>query len=515
MKYPSKVPQKTYATTLEEQLEQLKTDELTLRFAASRKAQLSDRYRPTYHYVNPEGPSNDPNGFTYWQGRYHLFYQQYPNEDRRQHWGHAVSEDLVYWQDLPIAIYPGIEEKCYSGSSLAEDDRVLACYHGTSAGTIIAEASDPLLLNWEKIPGNPVIEEIEPEVMDYPYRIGDPCLCKGKKGYYSLSGSYHGKILVDSVPAPHLFFSEDLQHWTYQGPFMEGDVFTTAGEDCAVPYFWPIGDKYILVFGSHQRGAQYLLGDWDEEDGKFRPFAHDRFCFGPVNNGGVNAPTATPDSDGGVYLMHMLNHGLITADWNGIMSLPSQLSISSDNTVLNKPVAALETLRGDHRHIGETRLPANRDIPLDIAGNAIEIVARIDPQAAREICIEVLRSPDGAETTSIRYLKNGGAVKTKGPETFHDNLVLDISRSSLLPDVLARPPETANFKLADDELLELRIFVDKSIVEIFANDRRYMTLRVHPGREDSLGVSIRAQGSDAILHYLDCWQMKNIWTQEQ
>ncbi|MBT4977524.1 MAG: hypothetical protein HOM86_09295, partial [Gemmatimonadetes bacterium] len=50
---------------------------------------------------------------------------------------------------------------------------------------------------------------------------------------------------------------------------------------------------------------------------------------------------------------------------------------------------------------------------------------------------------------------------------------------------------------------------------IFANDRRYMTLRVHPGREDSLGVSIRAQGSDAILHYLDCWQMKNIWTQDQ
>ena len=94
MKYPSKVPQKTYATTLEEQLEQLKTDELTLRFAASRKAQLFDRYRPTYHYVNPEGPSNDPNGFTYWQGRYHLFYQQYPNEDRRQHWGHATSEDL-------------------------------------------------------------------------------------------------------------------------------------------------------------------------------------------------------------------------------------------------------------------------------------------------------------------------------------------------------------------------------------------------------------------------------------
>ncbi len=183
--------------------------------------------------------------------------------------------------------------------------------------------------------------------------------------------------------------------------------------------------------------------------------------------------------------------------------------------MFNKPVAALETLRGDHRYIGETHLPANRDIPHDVAGNAIEIIARIDPQAAREVCIEVLRSPDGAETTSIRYLRNDGAVKSKGPETFHDNLVLDISCSSLLPDVLARPPETANFKLAADKLLELRIFVDKSIVEIFAHDRRYMTLRVHLGREDSLGVITRAQGSDAILHYLNCWQMKNIWTSDQ
>ena len=75
-----------------------------------------------------------------------------------------------------------------------------------------------------------------------------------------------------------------------------------------------------------------------------------------------------------------------------------------------------------------------------------------------------------ARKLRVYVLKNGGAAKTKGPETFHDNLVLDISRSSLLPDVLARPPETANFKLAGDELLELRIYVDKSIVEIFAYD---------------------------------------------
>ena len=65
------------------------------RMAASRKAMEGDPHRPLYHYVNPENTLNDPNGLCFWQGRWHLFYQGYPPEDPRPHWGHAVSEDLV------------------------------------------------------------------------------------------------------------------------------------------------------------------------------------------------------------------------------------------------------------------------------------------------------------------------------------------------------------------------------------------------------------------------------------
>ena len=142
----------------------------------------------------------------------------------------------------------------------------------------------------------------------------------------------------------------------------------------------------------------------------------------------------------------------------------------------------------------------------------MELVARIEPGKAREVGLEVQRSPGGEETTSIRFLRDGGAVKTKGPETFHDILVIDTCRTALLADVLARPPETAHFDLEEGELLELRVFVDRSILEIFANNRRYMAVRVHPGRADSLGVSIRAQGCDAVLHSFDAWQMRSIWT---
>ena len=92
------------------------------------------------------------------------------------------------------------------------------------------------------------------------------------------------------------------------------------------------------------------------------------------------------------------------------------------------------------------------------------------------------------------------------------NLVsLDTSYSSTLPDALSRPPETAPIVLEDDEPLRLRVYIDKSIVEIFVNDQQCVAARVYPGRDDSVGVSLRAQGSAAILESLDAWQMSNIY----
>ncbi len=83
--YTSTVPFYTFSTHLEEQEAELERNPLMHRFKASRETLASDPYRPIYHYVNPEGNLNDPNGLTYWQGRWHLFYQAYPPEDPRQH----------------------------------------------------------------------------------------------------------------------------------------------------------------------------------------------------------------------------------------------------------------------------------------------------------------------------------------------------------------------------------------------------------------------------------------------
>ncbi len=99
--FPSPVPRSQFATDLATQQRQLATDPLMQRLRASRARLAGDPYRPQYHYVNPEGTLNDPNGLCYWQGRYHLFYQAYPPEDRRQHWGHATSPDLATGRICP------------------------------------------------------------------------------------------------------------------------------------------------------------------------------------------------------------------------------------------------------------------------------------------------------------------------------------------------------------------------------------------------------------------------------
>ena len=76
---------------------------------------------------------------------------------------------------------------------------------------------------------------------------------------------------------------------------------------------------------------------------------------------------------------------------------------------------------------------------------------------------------------------------------------------------MPNPPETGPFHLPKGKLLELRIFIDKSVVEVFANDRQCVAVRVYPGLEDSIGVSVRSQGSKSKIIALDAWQMKNIY----
>ncbi len=534
--FTSPVPKYKFSTTLSEQEAELADNPLMNRFRDSRKRQSSDRYRPLYHFVSPESTLNDPNGLCYWQGNWHMFYQGYPPEDKRQHWGHAISKDLIHWKDLPYAIYPSPERAVFSGTTYVEDDRVIAMYHGTQVGNMVAVSEDPLLLNWEKITGKAVIPLISESGFPTPYSVFDPSIWKKDGVYYALSAGRAPKGPDNKMfGTTYLFRSRDLTKWEYQHEFVEGDRFTQVGDDYACPYFWPIGDRYILPFYSHMSGGHYLLGDYDKVRDKFVVSNHGKFNFGASSPSGVHAPSATPDGKGGVIIIFNMNPGKPTGEWNQIMTLPRKLSLFGRDEIRQEPAGDIESLRYKKQSVPAMKLAANKEIVLkQIQGNAMELNLEIDVKDAAALELNVLRSRNSEEYTRIVFYKGRGnaggreyglgeipVLMQKGQvqqnrvantQPARTSLIsIESAHASLLPDVRPRAPETAPVKLENDEKLNLRVFIDRSVVEVFVNGKQALAVRVYPSRDDSLGVSIRSQGSDSELISLDSWQMKSIY----
>ena len=152
-----------------------------------------------------------------------------------------------------------------------------------------------------------------------------------------------------------------------------------------------------------------------------------------------------------------------------------------------------------------------------IRGTAMELIAEIDPGGAPMIELDVFRSPDREEVTRIMFFRNRGyrhrefGRRSAYGRQLSSLITIDSSYSSVLPDVQSRAPETAPVSIGRDEPLKLRIFVDRSVVEVFVNGRQCVAMRVYPSLKDSVGVSLRSQGRDAVLKSLDAWQMKSIY----
>ena len=536
--FTSKLPFFTFPDSLVEQEEALASNPLMQRMLAYRHRYDHDPHRPLFHFVNPEGSLNDPNGLCHWQRRWHLFYQGRPPEDPRVHWGHAVSDDLIHWRDLPYAIYPNPEEECYSGTTLVEEDRVIAIYAGTEAGTMIATSRDPLLLNWEKLTGGAVIRKANPDDEPLPFYVGDPCIWKKGDDYYALlAGEQKTGPGQKHRRANYLMRSGDLEHWEYLHPFVEDDYYTLVGDDGSCPYFWPIGTgdqrRHVLLFFSHMSGGQYLIGNYDEERDKLAVSDGGRFNFGPVSfgpeaSGGVHAPSAAPNPDGSVTVIFNMTRGMDTENWDQLMTLPRNLRLDENGEFLVTPAGDLASLRGRNKRIGAMKIPANQDTALDgIHGNTMEIEAIIDTKASSMVELDVLCSPDRDEVTRICFFRERGFYnRLYGARHFPDSpstsswfmekrkdsvITLDNTYSSKLAGVRTRGPETAQVFVAEDELLRLRVFIDRSVVEVFVNERQCLAQRVYPGRKDSTGVWLRAQGSEAVLESLDAWQMHSIY----
>lgn len=491
---PSQVKRRWYADNLATQLKQLSVDPQLAQMKRLRERLAEEEYTPVFHFTAPHEKMNDPNGLCFWKGYWHLFYQAYPGSPRL-HWGHAYSRDLARWTDLPVAIYPYKEHHACSGSTFVEDDQVVALYNGHPVGSMVAVSQDPLLLNWQSLEENPVIRQIKGQEK----RVKDTCIWKEKDGYYAIT--------------PELHYSKDLKQWKRLKESMLdlSKVKIDGDAELSCPYFFPFGkgkDQYILVYFSHKRGGQYFLGDYDKKTHTFTPYYHDRFTRGPTWHGAFHAPSAFPDSKGGAYVIFnaAANHGGFL--YNQIMSVPAHLTFGKDKMLIVQPAASLTQLRDEKSHVklSPRTLPVDKEVVLEkVHGKAMDMQLRIDPRTAKTLELKVFRDPAQTEYTSIRF--------DLGVEEKADRVTLDVSKMSLMQGLKKQQPEVAPLRRKKGEPLDLRIFVDRCVVEVFINKQRWMFLRAYPTLENSDGVSIRATGSDARLLQFDSWKMRTIYEQ--
>ncbi|MFV1967271.1 MAG: glycoside hydrolase family 32 protein [Pirellulaceae bacterium] len=480
--------------------------------AQRREALASDPWRPGYHFLPPSGWMNDPNGAIFWKGKYHLFFQYNPERAKwgNVHWGHAVSEDLVHWTDLPIALAPGPgspdKAGCYSGSAVVYNDRVALLYHGIPSGICLATSNDDDLIAWTKSPHNPVIAP--PTDPDAEWKEHAPNIWREGDTYYLLSGSHVGspRNVGSSRDTAFLFQSQDLVHWSYMHRLYE------PGEesDNACPDFFPLGRKHVMMMASHTRGGQYYVGTYANH--RFTIERHGRMnssLFKPGTNlfviGDLIATTSWLDDAGRRIMIAWIGEGRTQAaqlesDWAGVMTLPRVLSLNDDDTLRIEPAPEFKSLRRNHRHRSDIRLPKDEPISLeDIRGDRLEIAATFEGGDAKSYGLNVRCSADGKQQTRIIY----------DPQSA--SLSIDISQSSDSPAVVDRSGQVLPLELRPGEPLKLRVFIDRSVLEVFANGRQCVTKRIYPDRPDSLGVEAFAIGADATLQSLDGWDMAPVW----
>ena len=490
-----------FSNSEQEQREQLHKNPLMQEYRRLRAEARQDSTNPSYHFFAPDSRINDPNGLCYWNGQYHLFYQQYPPACPVQHWGHAVSRDMVHWRDLPTAIYPDIEEACYSGSTFVEEDRVIAMYHGRGIGNMIAFSRDPLLLNWEKHPCNPVIPHLpdQPEAK-LPYRVFDPFLWKEEDGYYALSGKY-----LNGMMKEFLFFSQDLARWTFLGSLMEENPFVEYGNDGACPYFLPFGEQErILFFFSHSSGTRCLIGPYDKITHRFSPRSCTVFSQDSVAVSSLIAPCAISDGNGGVYVIYNIGDSLPTKLHRGMFTLMRHITPDDCGGLLVKPASQNESLRKKLIYDGAFSLPANTPTVWKPMGARIELEVELCMNEARAVEVKVLCSRDFREYTSV------AVIRGKNRNTPCGYLSINTLHASLRTDVVGRIPDSTRFPCNGSEVT-LRIFVDNCIVEAFANNHAAIAQLAYASQECSNGITLEAIGGNAEIKHLRVWEMDSIY----
>jgi len=444
----------------------------------------------TYHLAHP-GPDKaipaDPNCAIYYKGYYHL---HYIFQNQGHSFAHVSSKDMVHWQWHDTTLTPPLTgHGMFSGTAfMTMEEKPAIIYHGQGSGrNQIAFAQDDHLEKWsEAIAVEPqTAGGKEPEM-----RHWDPdCWLKGNT-YYSIAGGSN----------PSLSKSKDLKKWEFQGelfhPDFPKDLGVAKEEDTSCANMFPIGDKWMLLCISHQLGCRYYLGNFKEE--QYLPAYHALMNWARWD---FFAPESllTPDGRRVMWAwctpwvndmqkvgrkqdFDALMEGKIQP---GIQSLPRELNLPKDGMLRIKPLRELEQLRSNQKQ--ETNITIKDDVPYvlkDISGDTMELEITFAVPSSSEFGVRVLCGEDGTNGFTITA---GSMRKT-------------------LTVGYTKPP----FELQQGEDLTLRVFIDKSMIEVFINDRQ-AAVAWHDYDPKDLHVSLFCKDGNVEVKTVIAWEMKAIY----
>ena len=314
---------------------------------------------PKYHLTAPKHWINDPVGFIYYQGNYHLFYQYYPYENRwgTMHWGHSISKDLIHWQDLGIALYPSKlydQNGCFSGSSIEIDDKMYIYYTGVKYTKVNPEninvtfsgdefiASQALLISEDGFAFDNlnakslIIPEFKEGQIGHPTHTRDPKVWKYQDKYYLVVASkyldddnnYNGQLLF--------YRSDDAKKWEYVNNYRGIKI----GDMWECPDVFEVDGQYLLIMSPERTNSTGY-----PSHGRITTidFDHDDCCLkitGDLNDldYGLDlyAPQTTIDKDGNrIYVGWMRMPKADEDDWIGLITYPRVITYHDNHIYTN------------------------------------------------------------------------------------------------------------------------------------------------------------------------------------
>ena len=476
----------------------------------------TEKYRPAYHHTPLYGWMNDPNGMFYKDGKWHLYYQYNPYGSKWQNmtWGHSASNDLINWEHLPLAIKPNGLGAVFSGSCAIDTensagfgkDAVLAMY--TSAGTnqiqSLAHSNDDGT-TFDIYPGNPVLT-LESEARD-PNMFWDP-----------ESKLWH-LVLAHALDKEMLFFtSPDMKEWTLTGNFGKGLGAQEGVWECPDLFKLPVAGtnktKWVLIcninpggpFGGS--GIQYFVGDFDGKTFKSDTDANGNVPTKWLDHGKDNyALVSWSDApDKRRTTIGWMSNWQYAADvptmqFRSANTLPREIGlfVAPDGEIYasSTPSPELTALRGNLvQKVGKASIgskPQTYNLPATNDG----------------IC-EVLFDIDALKATSVNmtFANKAGEKVVMIYDAKAHTLSFDRTKSGItdfsenFPAVTVCPTHEVNGSIS------LRIFVDRSSMEVFDTAGKYvMTNLVFPTQPYST-LSIDAVGGNARIENLKIYSIK-------